>query len=289
MRNLNVLVSIVCRKDKTNQQNEAPIYLRIMHNRQRKLVYLQEKINIDYWDFETNQIKPDCSEKEYLEIVISGKKQEIDKKVLSLKLSNKSFTIEDIVEPVIREKKISITVKQQFEKYIKELFEQERIKNAKYYRCCLNCLMKYTNNKDIEFSKIDASFLTDYANWMQKEKLHTNTIGNRLRGLKAIYNQAVLHKYVSKDLYPFDNFKVNKFRMETIKRAITKSDIQKIIELDLSKISTKLNYRYFDFARDIFLFSYFSCGINIVDISYLTNENIIDNDKLCFYRRKLST
>ncbi|NDV45528.1 hypothetical protein D0T49_00475 [Paludibacter sp. 221] len=72
----------------------------------------------------------------------------------------------------MRKKGISITVKQQFETYIEELFKQERIKNAKYYRCCLNCLLKYTNNKDIKFTEIDASFLTDYANWMQTEKLH---------------------------------------------------------------------------------------------------------------------
>jgi len=167
-----------------------------------------------------------------------------------------------------------------------ELFNQERIKNAKYYRSCLNCLLKYTKGKDIEFTQIDASFLTDYSNWMQKEKLHKNTIGNRLRGLKAIYNQAILYKYVSKDLYPFDTFKVSKYRMDTTKRVITKSDIRKIIQLDLSKISTNINYQYYDFARDIFLFSYFSCGINIVDIAYLKSENIVDNDRLCFYRRK---
>ncbi|NDV45527.1 hypothetical protein D0T49_00470 [Paludibacter sp. 221] len=107
-----------------------------------------------------------------------------------------------------------------------------------------------------------------------------------MRGLKAIYNQAILYKYVSKDLYPFDAFKVSKYRIETTKSAITKSDIQKIIELDLSKNSTKQNFQYYDFARDIFLFSYFSCGINIVDIAYLKSENIVDNDKLCFYRRK---
>ena len=285
MNNVAVTFGVICRKEKVNLQNEAPLYIRLSCDNKRKLISLKEKINIDFWDFENNKILSDYDRKEYLELLINGKKQEINKKVLSYKLSNEAFTLDELIEPKEKKQK-SITVIKLFNTYIEELFSQERIKNAKYYRCCLNCLLKYTNNKDMEFSQIDASFLTDYSNWMQKQKLHKNTIGNRLRGLKAIYNQAIVYKYVSKDFYPFDNFKVNKFRIETTKRAITKSDVQKIIKLDLSKIATNLNYQYYDFARDIFLFSYFSCGINIVDVSYLTNENIVDNDKLCFYRRK---
>lgn len=285
MINSNVLVTTFCRKDKINQQNEAPLYLRIMLNRERKLISLKERININYWDFEANQVKANYPNKEYLELTINEKRQVLDKKILSLKLSNESFTIDDIIEPTSK-KKPQITVKKLFERYIEELFEQERIKNAKYYRCCLNCLMNFREGKDLNFTQINASFLMEYSNWMMKKKLHQNTIGNRLRGLKAIYNQAIVYKYVDKDSSPFDDFKVNKFRVETTKRAITKSDIQKIVQLDLSKLSTHINYKYYDFARDIFLFSYFSCGINIVDMAYLRHENIIDNSRLSFYRRK---
>ncbi|MCD7901694.1 MAG: site-specific integrase [Bacteroides sp.] len=285
MQNFAVTVSVVCRKDKINKQNEAPLCIKLAYKNKRKLISLGEKINVDYWDFENNLIFSNCERKEYLELLINEKKQEIDKKILSCKLSNQSITLDDFIEAKTK-KQIIFSVAKLFNTYIEELFKQERIKNAKYYRCCLNCLLKYTKGKDIEFTEIDASFLTDYSNWMQKEKLHKNTIGNRLRGLKAIYNQAILYKYVSKDLYPFETFKVSKYRMETTKRAITKSDIQKIIKLDLLKISTNTNFQYYDFARDIFLFSYFSCGINIVDIAYLKSENIVDNDRLCFYRRK---
>jgi len=256
MKNIAVTFGIICRKEKKNQLNEAPLYIRLAYENKRKLISLKEKINVDYWDFENNRILSNCEQKEYLELLINEKKQEINKKILSYKLSNQSITLDEFIEPKEKKSK-SISVVKLFNTYIDELFKQERIKNVKYYRCCLNCLLKYTNDKDIEFSQIDASFLTDYSNWMQKQKLHKNTIGNRLRGLKAIYNQAVLYKYVSKELYPFDNFKVNKFRIETTKRAITKSDIQKIIKLDLSKIATNLNYQYYDFARNLFLIQLF--------------------------------
>lgn len=64
MINSNVLVTTFCRKDKINQQNEAPLYLRIMLNRERKLISLKERININYWDFEANQVKANYPNKE---------------------------------------------------------------------------------------------------------------------------------------------------------------------------------------------------------------------------------
>ena len=122
MINSNVLVTTFCRKDKINQQNEAPFYLRIMLNRERKLISLKERININYWDFEANQVKANYPNKEYLELTINEKRQVLDKKILSLKLSNESFTIDDIIEPTSK-KKPQITVKKLFERYIEELFE----------------------------------------------------------------------------------------------------------------------------------------------------------------------
>lgn len=168
MNNIAVTFGIVCRKEKVNLQNEAPLYIRLSNNNKRELISLKEKINIDFWDFESNKILPNYERKEYLELLNNDKKQEINKRILSYKLSNTVFTLDEPIEPKEKKQK-SVSVVKLFNTYIEELFNQERIKNAKYYRCCLNCLLKYTKDKDIEFSHVDASFLTDYANWMQKE------------------------------------------------------------------------------------------------------------------------
>ena len=42
---------------------------------------------------------------------------------------------------------------------------------------------------------------------------------------------------------------------------------------------------YLRFPIDLFLFSYFMGGINFVDIAYLTEDNIIDN-QLVYVRKK---
>ena len=51
MKNVTVTFGIVCRKEKKNQLNEAPLYIRLAYENKRKLISLKEKINVDYWDF----------------------------------------------------------------------------------------------------------------------------------------------------------------------------------------------------------------------------------------------
>ena len=91
MNNVAVTFGVICRKEKVNLQNEAPLYIRLSCDNKRKLISLKEKINIDFWDFENNKILSDYDRKEYLELLINGKKQEINKKILSYKLSNEAF------------------------------------------------------------------------------------------------------------------------------------------------------------------------------------------------------
>jgi integrase len=65
---------------------------------------------------------------------------------------------------------------------------------------------------------------------------------------------------------------------ETIKRALSKKDINKIIKYPCSSGYTRL-------AIDIFAFTYYVGGINFVDIANLTHSNII-NGNLVYKRQK---
>lgn len=64
------------------------------------------------------------------------------------------------------------------------------------------------------------------------------------------------------------------------KRAIGKEDIQRIEHYTPSKKAP-----YLSFARDIFLFSYYTAGINLCDIARLKQENIA-GERLYYTRHK---
>lgn len=76
---------------------------------------------------------------------------------------------------------------------------------------------------------------------------------------------------------------MSKFNTKTKKRAISKEEIRKILELDLSN-----EKELAQLSRDIFIFSYLQGGINFTDISSLTAENI-SNGKLEYSRKKTNT
>lgn len=105
-----------------------------------------------------------------------------------------------------------------------------------------------------------------------------NTIKGRFVDIRTMYNIAIAENLIKAEHYPFRQFKIAKLQQETAKRAISKEDVTRIIEYQTKN-------KLIQFAIDIFTFSYTMGGINFVDISTLTKENIIDN-RLVYIRHK---
>ena len=123
---------------------------------------------------------------------------------------------------------------------------------------------------DFYFIDIDTEFLKKLETWPRtKAHYSDNSIGIRFRSLRALYNQAVADNLVKKNNYPFEIFKVSKFRETTAKRALSKDDrrIQMFTR-------TKYPKPFLQLAKDLFLFSYLSCGINLTDMLHLTYNNL---------------
>lgn len=96
-----------------------------------------------------------------------------------------------------------------------------------------------------------------------------------MRILKAVYNRAVEDGLVELR-YPFKSVytKVEK----TMKRALSLNDIRRIKGLDLS-----LNP--IDYARDMFLFCFYTRGMSFIDMAYLRKKDL-QNGILSYRRRK---
>jgi integrase len=89
---------------------------------------------------------------------------------------------------------------------------------------------------------------------------------------------AIADKKIAADLYPFGNNKYSPPSSVKAKKALQIDDIQKIYSyqpIDKNE----------DFAKDMWLFSYYANGLNTRDVALLKYENIVD-DQLVFYRQK---
>ena len=102
-----------------------------------------------------------------------------------------------------------------------------------------------------------------------------NTISFYMRVLRSVYNKAVMQG-MSVQQYPFQT--VYTGIGKTVKRAVSLTVIRQIRNLDLSLCPA------LDFARDMFLFSFYTRGMSFVDMSFLKKKDL--RDGFLIYRRQ---
>lgn len=163
------------------------------------------------------------------------------------------------------------------EVYVKQLQEDGRVSTASSYQCTLNSLKKF--KKKLTFEDITVKFLNDYEKWMLKQDNSTTTVGIYLRSLRAIYNQAIENKIITKDNYPFTKNKFQIPKGNNTKKALSIEELSRIFKYETIPYSTE------DKAKDFWCFSYLCNGLNIKDIARLKFKNI-DGDKITFVRAK---
>lgn len=276
-----ITVDVVCYKSKPLKNNELPLKIRICKDRKVRYINLGVSTKLEDWDFVKNQSKPSCNNKEYLDKLIYSKISEVRDKIVQLTSENKEFSATTLVEKVNNPIRL-VTVGELFKRHILSLEEQKRVGYKLSVQCTYNSLLKFNKHLDIHFSELTIQWLKRYETWLRRQNLAENTIGIRFRTLRMIYNVAIEEEVVKPEYYPFNKFKVSKLHQDTAKRAISKEEIQRVIDYPI----TDKDF-YTSLVIDLFTFSYFMGGINYVDMAHLTSENIVDL-RLVYRRRKTS-
>ena len=252
--------------------------LRVTKDRKLKYVSLGISVNPAHWDFSKNEPKVECPNREYIEMLIADKIKEYSAKIIELKATNQEFTSTSLVEKVSTKQTNRKTVEDVFQEYMTSLIKAGRKSYAMSVKQTYNSIKEFCNNLDFYFSTMDVAWLKRYELFLREKRLAENTIGIRFRTLRAIYNVAMEEDVVSSDCYPFKKFKVSRLQQDTVKRALTKMDIERVLQFQSSN-------RYMRFPIDVFAFTYYCGGINFIDIANLTNTNLIDG-RLIYKRHK---
>lgn len=274
---MNATVNVICYKSKVLKNNESPLMVRVCKDRKRKYISLGISVNPAYWDFNRNALKPQCPNKEYIDSLIAQKVQEYSAQIIELKSMDRDFTATSLVEKVSKPNKVK-TVGEVFVEQMNLLKQAQKLSYMLSIQQTYNSLLEFNKHLNIYFVDIDVSWLKRYEAWLRKQGLASNTIKGKFVDIRTMYNIAIDENIVKVEHYPFRKFKIAKLQQETAKRAISKEDITRIIEY-------KTDNPLVQFAIDIFTFSYIMGGINFVDISTLTKENMMDN-RLVYIRHK---
>lgn len=160
---------------------------------------------------------------------------------------------------------------------IELLKKSGRFGSARSYYSMYLMVKKFRKDKDIPFEEITGSFLRKLeADYLSRGN-SLNGLAALLRSLRAVYNKAVSDKIITGTHYPFKDYHIRK--TPTVKRAISQEAIQSIISLKLDQKDKCFN------ARNYFLFSYLTFGMNFTDMAWLKVENISEG-RIKYVRQK---
>lgn len=159
---------------------------------------------------------------------------------------------------------------------IGQLKQLGKVRTSETYTAALSSFMKFREGQDILLCEMDGSTMMLYEAWLKGKDICPNTISFYMRILRAVYNRAV-EKGLTEQKHPFKHVYTGIGR--TVKRAITLKAIKHIKELDLTLKP------HLDYARDMFLFSFYTRGMSFIDMAYLKKTDL-KNGNITYRRRK---
>ena len=249
----------------------------------QKSTYKSLKISVaaKHWDFERNVPKPNNPNKDLIQKIILKTKLDYQQKILEKKANSEEFTASSLINEQKEEIKAK-TVEEFYLSLIEDLKQKGRIGNSYAYLNSYNTLRNFNKGKKLNytFSHIDVRFCKKFEDWMRSKGNKDTTLSYQFRTLRATYNKAIEAKIVAREKNPFIEYKLSHFNTKTIKRALSKNDILKLINANCNGQS-KLR----QLTHDLFSFSYLCGGISFVDIANLTRQNIVE-DRLIYQRQK---
>ena len=255
------------------------IYYQIIQNRVIRQLKTDYRIFTDEWNEAGSCIIVGSSERSNLLLSLQ-ERMEWDLKRLDMiihQLDNRKtvYTADDIIASFQ-----SNTERQSLFNFmqgiIARLKQMGKIRTAENYSCTLKSFMQFRGDRDVLLSEIDSDLMQLYEAYLHGKGAVRNTSSFYMRILRAVYNRA-LEKELMEQRNPFRHVYTGVDK--TVKRAVPLSAIKRMKNLDLS-LQPNL-----EFARDMFLFSFYTRGMSFIDMAHLKKKDL-QNGFLSYRRRK---
>ena len=261
---------------------QGTLFIQVIHQRVVRQVTTSYKLYPQEWDADRQSvvIPKDTSSKRspYLHNVQEALRSDAARLrliILSLDHSRKAYQAKDVVKRFLKKEQSD-----EFAVFAETLIGQKReeghLSLAIKYQSSLNSLNRFLECRLLTFDDIDASQMLSYESYLKKQGLCSNTTSFYMRNLRAIYNQAVKQGLTPQN-HPFST--VYTGIAKTVKRAVNAKEFQQIKSVTLPPNS------FAALSRDIFLFSFYTCGMSLIDIANLKKTDL-QGEYLIYCRQK---
>lgn len=272
------MIKVSIRLDKRYRLKNGKFPVRIKIARKENILYLPTGYELEEneWDAESQKVI-----------------KRADRKIINARLAKQYYEACEKLSSLQKEGKLRFYSNKKLQDYLNNECTDEQLENSLFktqfqnfvatkenantleiYNTTRQSIIDFCDYDTLLLEDIDFDWLETYVRHLKNKGNKTNTIATKLRGIKAVVNYAKKKGIIS--YYVFDNYKLP--RTETPKRSLSVEQLRELYSLKLTRAHAKY--------RDIFFLMFLLMGINLVDLSRLTN---IENGRVTYRRAKTGT
>lgn len=267
-------------KSKTLSGGEHPIMLRLTSGDERKYISLGFSCSEALWDSKASLPKRKHPYYYDIQALIQKKKEELTGEVYKIKFDEKHIDLTSLAKKAKRGGRGKVMLLAYFIEISEQLKAKGRIGYGVTFKSVHNSVKKFLDGRDILISNVTTGLLEEYEEWLTGNDVSVVTRSVYFRTFRTLYRMAMNDELVALDNYPFKTFAFSKYNdPETRPRSISKQEIQKVFELELKEGSRNFH------SLNYFKFSYFTYGMNFIDLAKLKWKQI-DNGTIEYFRTK---
>lgn len=245
---------------------------------QKKVVrHINSKIHLlpSGWNEMTGVVSSSVPDFERIQNRIDSDLETLQNIIKEFEEKAKEYSADDIVER-FKEPQLHVAVLDFINEQIDFLKDCKKLGTAQNYQRAHDSLESFLAGKTLMFSEVTPRFADAYNAFLLKRGLVKNSISFYMRILRAVYNKAV-RRGLCVQTFPFRD--VYTGIDKTHKHAVNANFIKQMINIQISEKSPLA------FARDLFLFSFYTRGMAFIDLAFLRKTDLFD-DEICYTRHK---
>ena len=260
---------------------QGTIYHQVIHRRRVAMINTGCHIYPHEWDIENADLRTEGNNARRTATLrmyraeLTWKTAQMTKIVEEKEQGQTAYTIDELTER-FRNIPQYTSVFKHIRTQIERKMKMRCYGTAKTYESALRSFGKFRNDTDLSFEDMTSELIQQYEAWMLHTGLKRSSAACHMRTLRTLYRLAADEQLTDdNDIFRKVHVSIGKTR----KRAISAEMISAIQHLDLTDKPS------LDFARNIFMFSFYTRGMSFVDIAHLRKSNL-RNGFLTYNRQK---
>ncbi|MBO5444949.1 MAG: site-specific integrase [Muribaculaceae bacterium] len=259
--------------------SEGTIYYQLIRDRKVRQLNTLYRVYPAEWDEKRGSVIASRGSKRKREVVSIREHIRYDLERLvkierQLEARGLGYSVDEIIEE-FRRYKSEYTLFNYMEGVIDGLKSNGKIRTSETYRAALLSFRKFRDNEDIMLDNINTTVIERFESWHRRRGNVPNTISFYVRIIRAVYNRAVDAEIIE-NRHPFRH--VYTGIDKTVKRALPLAKVKQIKTLNLAFMPP------LDYARDMFMISFYLRGMSFIDMAFLKKSDL--RDGYVMYRRR---